>query len=96
LIFGEIAGRKVIIMQGRFHYYEGYSALDITFPVRVMKLLGIEKLLISIFSTAGANLQSCDQHIERSRRINWSYLVFKKSHTEILKPYEEPNKRENT
>ncbi len=47
LIFGEIAGRKVIIMQGRFHYYEGYSALDITFPVRVMKLLGIEKLLIS-------------------------------------------------
>ncbi len=47
LIFGKIAGRHVVIMQGRFHYYEGYSAMEITFPVRVMKLLGIEKLLIS-------------------------------------------------
>ena len=34
-------------MQGRFHYYEGYTGQEITFPIRVMKLLGIEKLLIS-------------------------------------------------
>jgi purine-nucleoside phosphorylase len=47
LIFGKIAGKVVVVMQGRFHYYEGYSAKQITFPVRVMKLLGIEKLLIS-------------------------------------------------
>ncbi len=47
LIFGKIAGKKVVVMQGRFHYYEGYSARQITFPVRVMKLLGIEKLFIS-------------------------------------------------
>jgi purine-nucleoside phosphorylase len=47
LICGKIAGKNVVVMQGRFHYYEGYSAKEITFPVRVMKLLGIEKLLIS-------------------------------------------------
>jgi purine-nucleoside phosphorylase len=47
LIFGKIAGKDVVVMQGRFHYYEGYSAKQITFPVRVLKLLGIEKLLIS-------------------------------------------------
>jgi len=47
LIFGELSGKKVVVMQGRFHYYEGYSAQQITFPVRVMKILGIEKLFIS-------------------------------------------------
>jgi len=47
LIFGHLQGKAVIAMQGRFHYYEGYSAKEITFPVRVMKLLGIEKLFIS-------------------------------------------------
>lgn len=47
LIFGELSGRSVVAMQGRFHYYEGYSMQEVTFPVRVMKLLGIEKLLIS-------------------------------------------------
>jgi purine-nucleoside phosphorylase len=47
LIFGKIADKQVVVMQGRFHYYEGYSAKEITFPVRVMKLLGIEKLFIS-------------------------------------------------
>jgi purine-nucleoside phosphorylase len=47
LIYGEIKGKKVIAMQGRFHYYEGYSMQQITLPVRVMKLLGIKHLLIS-------------------------------------------------
>jgi len=47
LIFGKISEKPVVVMQGRFHYYEGYSAKQITFPVRVMKLLGIEKLFIS-------------------------------------------------
>lgn len=47
LIFGKIAGKNVLVMQGRFHYYEGYSAQEITFPVRVMKLLGVEKMFIS-------------------------------------------------
>jgi len=47
LIYGVVKGRKVLCMQGRFHYYEGYSMQDITFPVRVMKMLGIRFLLIS-------------------------------------------------
>lgn len=47
LIFARLGGKKVVVMQGRFHYYEGYSAQQITFPVRVMKLLGIERLFIS-------------------------------------------------
>jgi purine-nucleoside phosphorylase len=47
LIFGKLSGKDVIAMQGRFHYYEGYSMKQITFPVRVMKFLGVKYLLIS-------------------------------------------------
>ncbi len=47
LIFGTLAGKKVVAMQGRFHSYEGYSLQQVTFPVRVMKFLGIRTLLIS-------------------------------------------------
>lgn len=47
LIFGEIQGKSVLVMQGRFHYYEGYDLKQITLPLRVMKLLGVKKLLIS-------------------------------------------------
>jgi purine-nucleoside phosphorylase len=47
LIFGTLSGKKVVAMQGRFHYYEGYDMKQITFPVRVMKALGIERLFVS-------------------------------------------------
>ena len=47
LIFGRLAGKMVLAMQGRFHFYEGYTMQEITFPVRVMKALGIKHLLIS-------------------------------------------------
>ena len=47
LIFGTLGGKNVIAMQGRFHYYEGYSIEKVTFPVRVMKFLGIKKLIVS-------------------------------------------------
>jgi len=47
LIFGRIENKQIVAMQGRFHFYEGYSMQQITFPVRVMKLLGIKHLLIS-------------------------------------------------
>ncbi len=47
LIFGNLGGKQVVAMQGRFHYYEGYNMQQVTFPVRVMKLLGIQQLFVS-------------------------------------------------
>ncbi|RJP58636.1 MAG: purine-nucleoside phosphorylase [Ignavibacteriales bacterium] len=47
LIFGSIENKKVVAMQGRFHYYEGYTMKQITYPVRVMKFLGVKTLLVS-------------------------------------------------
>ncbi len=52
LVYGTLEGKKVIVMQGRFHLYEGYSTYDVTFPIRVMHELGISKLLVS--NAAGA------------------------------------------
>jgi len=69
LIYGELEGKIIVAMQGRFHYYEGYSMQQITLPVRVMKLMGIRQLLIS--NAAGAvnlnykkgSLMLLDDHI---------------------------------
>jgi purine-nucleoside phosphorylase len=47
LIYGDVKGKKVLAMQGRFHYYEGYTMQQITLPVRVMKMMGVKQLLIS-------------------------------------------------
>jgi purine-nucleoside phosphorylase len=47
LVFGELSGKTVVAMQGRFHYYEGYSMQRITFPVRVVKALGAKTLIVS-------------------------------------------------
>jgi purine-nucleoside phosphorylase len=52
LLFGELAGIKVVVMSGRFHFYEGYTAQQVVYPIRVMKLLGLEYLLLS--NAAGA------------------------------------------
>ena len=51
-IFGTLGGKKVLAMQGRFHYYEGYNMDTVTIPVRVMKLLGVDTLFVS--NAAGA------------------------------------------
>ncbi len=69
LIYGTLQGKKVIVMSGRFHVYEGYSLQDVTFPVRIMKSLGIKQLLVS--NAAGAinldfkkgDLMLLDDHI---------------------------------
>ncbi|MBB6448971.1 purine-nucleoside phosphorylase [Geomicrobium halophilum] len=47
LVIGELEGRNVVAMQGRFHFYEGYSAQEVTFPVRVMKELGVHTLIVT-------------------------------------------------
>ncbi len=52
LVYGTISDKKVVVMQGRFHLYEGYDFMDITYPIRVMRMLGIAKLFIS--NAAGA------------------------------------------
>jgi purine-nucleoside phosphorylase len=52
LVFGELAGKTIVVMQGRFHLYEGYTIQEVTFPVRVLKGLGIHTLLVS--NAAGA------------------------------------------
>jgi len=69
LIYGNISGKKVLVMQGRFHYYEGYTMKQITFPIRVMKVMGVQHLLLS--NAAGAmnldwkkgDLMLIDDHI---------------------------------
>lgn len=69
LIYAEIKDKKVLVMQGRFHYYEGYTMQEITFPIKVIKLLGTKYLLLS--NAAGAinlsfntsSLMLIDDHI---------------------------------
>ncbi|MEJ7779533.1 MAG: purine-nucleoside phosphorylase [Daejeonella sp.] len=69
LIFGVLSGKRVVAMQGRLHYYEGYDMKQITFPVRVMKMLGISKLIVSNASGAlnpefrKGDLMIIDDHI---------------------------------
>jgi purine-nucleoside phosphorylase len=52
LIYGNLSGKKILAMAGRFHYYEGYDAQEVIYPIRVMKLMGIKTLLLS--NAAGA------------------------------------------
>ncbi|MEG1870788.1 MAG: purine-nucleoside phosphorylase, partial [Peptostreptococcaceae bacterium] len=54
LVLGNLEGKEVVAMQGRFHYYEGYSQREITFPVRVMKALGVETIIVTN-AAGGAN-----------------------------------------
>ena len=69
LIYGKIAGKQVLAMQGRYHYYEGHSMSQVVFPLKVMKLLGVSKVLMS--NAAGAvnlsmkkgDLMLIDDHI---------------------------------
>jgi purine-nucleoside phosphorylase len=71
LVFGTLAGKPIVAMAGRFHYYEGYTMQQVTFPVRVLKMLGIERLFIS--NAAG----STNQHIQMGD------LVFIKDHINL-------------
>lgn len=60
LIYGTLSGKKVLVMNGRFHFYEGYDMQQVTFPIRVMKLLGVENLLVS--TPAAELIRLSNQH----------------------------------
>ena len=63
LIFGTLNGKYVLAMQGRFHYYEGYSMQEVTYPIRVMSVMGIKKLLVS---NAAGGINSSFREIGRA------------------------------
>lgn len=69
LVFGKLHGKSVVVMKGRFHYYEGYNMLEVTFPIRVMKQMGVKHLLVSNASgglNPNFNIGECmviDDHI---------------------------------
>lgn len=97
LIYGRFAGKTVMVMQGRFHYYEGYSLWDVTYPVRIMKQLGIKKLIVTNASGAlnpdfsKGELMLLDDHINLQ---NGSPLAFRgveqfgSRFTDMSRPYD--------
>ena len=102
LIYGILEGKKVVVMQGRFHFYEGYDLLDVTYPIRVMQMLGIKKLFIS--NAAGAinpnfkkgDLMLIEDHINLQ---GGSPLAFKNvsqfgdRFTDMSEPYDIPMRK---
>ena len=102
LIYGILEGKKVVVMQGRFHFYEGYDLLDVTYPIRVMEMLGIKKLFIS--NAAGAinqdfkkgDLMLIEDHINLQ---GGSPLAFKNASqfgdrfTDMSEPYDVPMRK---
>lgn len=96
LLLGKLNGKKVVVMQGRFHYYEGYSLKQVTFPVRVMKLLGIKQLFVS--NAAGglntnykiADLMILNDHINlqpANPLIGTNYDAFGPRFPDMSQPY---------
>ncbi len=83
-VAGDLEGRKVIAMQGRFHYYEGYSMQEITFPVRVMAALGVKNLLVTN-AAGGANVS----YIPGDLMLITDHINFTGTNPLIGKNYEE-------
>ncbi len=97
LIFGTFEGKKVIVMQGRFHIYEGYSAQEVTYPVRVMKELGIKKLFVSNASGAinlnfkKGELMLVEDHINLQGGSPLAFAIvsdFGERFTDMCEPYD--------
>lgn len=96
LIYGKLNGKMILAMQGRFHYYEGYELDEITFPVRVMKYLGVKQLFVS--NAAGAmnlemkkgDLMLIEDHINMipgSPLRGKEYREFGSRFTDLSRPY---------
>ena len=97
LIYGKLEGKEVLAMKGRFHFYEGYTLQEITFPVRVMKLLGVETLLVSNACGAvntgfsPASLMIIDDHINMlpgNPLIGKNYEEFGPRFPDMSRPYD--------
>ncbi len=96
LLFGKLSGKEIVAMQGRFHFYEGYSMKEITFPLRVMKLLGVKNLIIS--NACGSmnpdipkgSLMLIDDHINllgTNPLIGVNHPMFGKRFPDMSEPY---------
>ncbi|MCT4612920.1 MAG: purine-nucleoside phosphorylase [Clostridia bacterium] len=81
LVFGKFMGKDVVMMQGRFHFYEGYTLKQVTFPIRVFKNIGIDKLIVT--NAAGAT----------NKEYNPGDLVILKDHINML--FESPLRGKN-
>lgn len=90
LIIGELDGKPILCMQGRFHYYEGYDMKTVTYPIRVMKLLGVEKLLLTN-AAGGLN----ENYKKGSLMIITDHINFMGDNPLIGKNYEEFGPRFN-
>lgn len=81
LVYGELAGRKVLALQGRFHFYEGNSLEVVTFPVRVMKVLGCEGVIVTNaaggISFGPGTLMAISDHINMTGPILAMFGTFK-------------------
>ena len=97
LIYGKFAGKMVLVMHGRFHYYEGYTLQQITFPIRVMHMLGVKTILIS--NAAGAvnldfkpaTLMIIDDHINMlpgNPLIGMNYSKLGPRFVDMSRPYD--------
>jgi purine-nucleoside phosphorylase len=97
LIYGTLAGKKVLVMKGRFHFYEGHNLQEVTFPIRVMKLLGVETVLLS--NACGsvnpdyepASLMIIDDHINMlpgNPLIGVNYPEFGPRFIDMSQPYD--------
>ncbi|HMS64149.1 MAG TPA: purine-nucleoside phosphorylase [Ignavibacteria bacterium] len=84
LIFGTLSGKNIVAMQGRFHYYEGYSMDEVTFPVHILKKLGVKYLIVSnACGSINPNFNRTDLMI-MSSHINLLFDTPLKSKTELF------------